>query len=115
MEQRKNQWFNEVAHDLAEHNLTDEEINRIAADYELMAEASRLANKFGINLLCIGSTDIKEGSEQRYLHGSIAGDEDHLIDDITIAMINDSRIAGLILTAARQFRDYINKKNNWDA
>lgn len=111
----KNQWFNEVARDLAEHNLTDEEINRIADDYELMAEASRLAKKSGINLLCIGSTDIKEGSEHRYLHGSIAGNEDHLIDDIAIAMINDSRLAGLILTAVRQFRDYINKRNNWDA
>lgn len=115
MTMHKNQWFNEVAHDLAEHNLTDDEINRIAADYELMAEATRLAKKSGINLLCIGSTDIKEGSEKRYIHGSIAGNEDHLIDDIAIAMINDSRIAGLILSAAHQFRDYINKKNKWDA
>lgn len=35
MEQRKNQWFDVIAKDLAEHNLSDEEINRIAADYEV--------------------------------------------------------------------------------
>ena len=104
MTERKNQWFSTVAEDLAEYNLPDDVINRIAADYELMAEASRLANKFCLNYLSIGSTEIKDGLKVRYTHGSFAGNAVKLSEDVAVAMFHDPVIAVIIQRAMKTYR-----------
>lgn len=95
----KNQWYNEIAKDLSNFNLPEKEINRIAADYEFMAEAGRMANKFGINYIAVGSTPITDDAEEQYVHGSIAGEPEVVAKAIAVAMYNDPRIADVIKDA----------------
>lgn len=106
MKQRKNQWFDDVAELFADYNLSDDEINRIAADYELMAEPGRLANKMsGVTLLSIGSTYIREENQkERYTHGSTAGNLKQLAKDVVVAMYNDLDIAKVITEANKMYR-----------
>lgn len=99
----KNQWFDEVAKDVSQYNLSDAEVNRIASDYELMAEATRLANKSGINYLSVGSTPIKEDGVEQYTHGSIAGDPKLIADAIAVSMFSDPRIAEIIQDAIHSY------------
>lgn len=99
----KNQWFDEVAKDVSQYNLSDAEINRIASDYELMAEATRLANKSCLNYLSIGSTHIKEDGVEQYTHGSFAGDPKLIADAIAVSMFSDPRIAEIIQDAIHSY------------
>ncbi len=101
---RKNQWFSDVAEHLAKYNLPDDVINRIAADYELMSEASRLADKFCINYISIGSTDIKEGLSTRYSHGSYADDAVKLDEDVALPMYHTPVNAAIIQRAIKIYR-----------
>lgn len=104
---KKNQWYDEIAKEVAQYNLSDDEINRIAADYELMAEAGRLAGKFGINYLSVGSTPITKDSEQQFVHGSISGNPKFVAEAIAVAMYRNPGIAEVIKDALMNYRCFV--------
>lgn len=100
----KNQWYDEIAKEVADFNLTENEINRIASDYELMAEAGRLADEYGINYLSVGSTPITEDAQEQFVHGSISGNPKFVAEAIAVAMYRNHSIAEVIKDAMMNYR-----------
>lgn len=108
----KNQWYDEIAKEVTEYNLSENEINRIAADYEFMAEAGRLADNFGINYLSVGSTPITEDAEQQFVHGSISGDPKFVAEAIAVAMYRNPDIAEVIKNALMNYHCFVKARKN---